>query len=58
MASGVRELWLVDPDAHTLTRVRPDATPDEVLGEGDTLRSELLPGFAVRVASLFPFKPE
>jgi Uma2 family endonuclease len=57
MASGVRELWLVDPDAHTVTRVTPTATPDEVLREGDTLHSELLHGFAVGVASLFPFKP-
>jgi Uma2 family endonuclease len=54
MSSGVRELWLVDPDAHTVTRVRPDSTPDETLGEGSTLRSELLDGFALAVARIFP----
>jgi hypothetical protein len=57
MRSGVHELWLVDPDACTVTRVQPHS-PDEALGEEDTLRSELLGGFAVRVAGLFPFKPE
>ena len=55
MQSGVRELWLVDPDARTVTRVRPDTTPDEVLGEGTTLRSELLEGFALDVARIFQF---
>ncbi len=55
MASGVRELWLVDPDARTVTRVRPDAAPDEVLGEGATLRSEALEGFALDVARIFAF---
>lgn len=54
MRSGVRELWLVDPDARTVTRVRPGAD-DEVLGEGETLTSELLDGFALEVARIFPF---
>ncbi len=55
MGAGVRELWLVDPDARTITRVRPDDVPDEVLGGGDTLRSELLDGFAFDVARAFRF---
>lgn len=55
MVSGVRELWLVDPDARTVTQVRPDAAPDEVFGEGATLRSELLEGFALEVARIFAF---
>jgi Uma2 family endonuclease len=59
MRLGVRELWLVDPDARTVTRVRPDATPDEVLGEvlgeGLTLTSDLLDGFAIDVARIFVF---
>jgi Uma2 family endonuclease len=54
MHSGVRELWLVDPDARTVTRARPGVTPDEVLGEEMTLRSELLDGFALEVARVFP----
>jgi Uma2 family endonuclease len=55
MGSGVRELWLVDPDGRTVTRVRPDAAPDEVFAEGATLRSELLEGFALDVARIFAF---
>jgi Uma2 family endonuclease len=52
MRSGVRELWLVDPDARTITRVRPDAA-DEVLGEGESLRSDLLGGFRLDLARVF-----
>jgi len=55
MSSGVRELWLVDPDARTVTRVRPDAAPDEMLGEGAILRSEVLQGFELELARVFPF---
>jgi len=53
MSSSVRELWLVDPDARTVTRVRPDASPDEVLGVGLTLTSDLLEGFAMEIARIF-----
>lgn len=55
MRLGVRELWLVDPDARAVTRVRPDTAPDEMLGEGSTLTSELLDGFAIDVARIFVF---
>jgi Uma2 family endonuclease len=58
MRLGVRELWLVDPNARAVTRVSPDAAPDETLGEGETLTSELLPGFALEVAAIFPFDAE
>ena len=54
MSSGVRELWLADPDAHTITRVRPGNIPDEVLGDGTVLRTELLDGFALELARVFP----
>ncbi len=53
MHSGVRELWLVDPDARTVTRARPEVTPDEVIGEGTTLHSELLQGLVLEVARIF-----
>jgi Uma2 family endonuclease len=51
MSCGVRELWLVDPDAHSVTRVRPDED-DEALGEGENLTSDLLDGFALEVARI------
>jgi Uma2 family endonuclease len=54
MDSGVRELWLVDPDARTITCVRTGAAGGEdVLGEDDSLRSDLLPGFTLQVARVF-----
>ena len=54
MDSGVRELWLVDPDAHTITCVHSGAAGGEdVLGEDDSLRSDLLPGFTLQVAGVF-----
>jgi Uma2 family endonuclease len=53
MRSGVRELWLVDPDARTVTKVLPDASPDEVLGEGSVLTSDLLEGFALEIERIF-----
>lgn len=52
MRLGVRELWLADPDARTVTRVRPGAG-DEVLGKGAVLRSELLDGFALALTNVF-----
>jgi Uma2 family endonuclease len=54
MSSGIRELWLADPDARTVTRVRPEVE-DEVLAEGDLLRSVLLGGFELDVARAFSF---
>jgi len=55
MRSGVRELWLADPDAHTITRVRPGVSPDEMLAEAATLRSELLEDFVLELARVFQF---
>lgn len=56
---GVKELWLIDPEAQTIEqRVLRDGVLEiaRVLRPGDTLRSDLLPGFACDVASLFlPF---
>lgn len=54
-ACGVREQWLVDPDAHHLIRALPDDGADERLAAGDTLRSDLLAGFALEVARIFAY---
>ena len=53
MRSGVRELWLADPDARTITRVRLGVSEDDLLGAGDVLRSDLLDGFALGLADVF-----
>jgi Uma2 family endonuclease len=58
MSSGVRELWLVDPDAHTVTRVRPNGASDEAFGDEAALDSELLPGFALEISRIFPLARE
>lgn len=53
-AAGVRMVWRLDPDDSSVTVRRPDQA-DQVFGPGDTLTAEdLLPGFAVPVARLFP----
>jgi len=50
--AGVREYWIVDPDAQTVTVDVFGAKPRVLRGE-DELTSAVLPGFAVRVAALF-----
>lgn len=51
--SGVRELWLADPDARSVTQVRMNERSDQIHVEGDSLRSELLDGFALNLERVF-----
>src|SRR4051795_302076 len=51
LQGGVRELWLVDPAARSVTVVRQSG--DSRLGEGSELTSPLLPGLAIAVGDLF-----
>ena len=52
--AGVLVVWRLDPDKSTVTVHRP-GQPDQVFGPADTLVcDDLLPGFAVPVARLFP----
>lgn len=53
---GVREYWLVGPDARTVTVLRLDGGAFEVVGlygEGQTLTSPTLEGFAVDLNEIF-----
>ncbi|RLC66448.1 MAG: Uma2 family endonuclease [Chloroflexi bacterium] len=54
---GVREYWIVDPDQRTVEVFSLQegryALVDRY-GSDDTLRSDILPGFEVAVASFFP----
>ena len=54
LAVGIREYWIFDRFRHTLTVVqsRPGGPRERVLGEGQTYRSPLLPGFQVPVGRL------
>ena len=52
--AGVRELWFVLPDRQTIEVHLPEAEdPARTLAIGDTLTTELLPGWSVPVAELF-----
>ncbi len=52
MATGVRELWLADPEAATIVAVAPDRD-SRTIGRGDRLSCRLLPGFTLDVARVF-----
>ena len=53
LAAGVREVWIVNPQARTVRVRRADGTGCE-LNENQELTSELLPGFRCRVGDFFP----
>ncbi len=53
---GVKEYWLVDPDARTVTVLRLGGNAFEVVaiyGEGQTMTSPTLTGFAVDLNAIF-----
>lgn len=53
---GVRECWLVSPEAETIEVLRlspAGATRVKLFGAGDTLRSEVLPDFKMKVDAVF-----
>jgi Uma2 family endonuclease len=52
MRSGVKELWLADPEARVLTRVRQPAE-DESLAADQSLATDLLDGFSLDLARVF-----
>jgi Uma2 family endonuclease len=52
-AAGVREAWLVDPDAETIEVVDLAANLRRVHGKGDRAASAAIPGFAVDVGLFF-----
>jgi Uma2 family endonuclease len=49
---GVELVWVIDPEARTMTAHRR-GIPDQIFQEPDTLTCHLIPGFAVPVANLF-----
>ena len=53
LAAGALRVWIVDPEARTVTVYRPDGSM-VLLREEDSLEdAELLPGFEVPLAELF-----
>lgn len=49
VGAGVQELWLTDPDAATIVRVRRDG-PNERLTRGDPLESAVFPGLVLSLS--------
>jgi Uma2 family endonuclease len=52
LRSGVKELWLADPDTRMLTRVRPNADDEPLTGER-ALTTDLLDGFSLPLTQAF-----
>jgi Uma2 family endonuclease len=52
---GVRECWIVDPRNNRITihRFEPQAADRSTFGVADTVRSSVLPDFALRLADVF-----
>lgn len=56
IVNGVRECWLVSPEAETVEVLRltaARATRIHLFGMGDTLRSEVISGFNMKVDEIF-----
>jgi Uma2 family endonuclease len=51
--SGVKEVWLIDPDSREIEIWRGAALPDHPRAVGEALTSPLLPGFELPLDELF-----
>lgn len=51
-AAGVRVVWVADPDKKAVTVFSADSDP-QMYAEDSALRSEFIPGFQVRVETIF-----
>lgn len=54
---GILLVWLIDPEAQTLTVCRPGQLP-QVLDNGDEVTDELLPDFRCKVSEFFDLPGE
>jgi len=50
---GVRQIWIIDPDKHTVTVHRPDAEPAFCSSQQQLSGDPDLPGFRMKIAELF-----
>jgi Uma2 family endonuclease len=51
--AGVKEVWLIDPDAREVEVWTDVALPDHAITVGEALQSALLPGFSLALEKLF-----
>jgi Uma2 family endonuclease len=52
-AAGVKEVWLIDPEAREIEVWTGPSLPAPALGGNAVLESPLLPGFALPLEELF-----
>jgi len=53
LETGVRVVWIIDPDLRTLTVYRPDAEPTLFSSQQELADDPDLPGFRMKIAELF-----
>jgi Uma2 family endonuclease len=51
--AGVREVWMIHPEAHKVEIWAGPGSPDRKLTAADSITSPLLPGFALSLQQLF-----
>jgi Uma2 family endonuclease len=51
--AGVKEVWLIDPEARTVDVMTSPTLPARELADGDVLTTSLLPGFTLSLEALF-----
>jgi len=56
VTAGVKEVWLIDPEARTVDVWTGPTLPERQLTDGDTLTSALLPGFSQTIEELFSLR--
>ncbi len=54
--AGVKEVWLIDPEAQTIDILTSPTLPARELAMGDVLSSRLLPGFSLALEALFSLR--
>jgi Uma2 family endonuclease len=53
LAQGIAVVWVVDPEARSVTVCRPNQLPQVFEGDDDLIGDPEMPGFRCRVADLF-----
>lgn len=54
---GARLVWVVEPKARSVSIYRPNATSELRTADDMLLGEDVVPGFAIRIAELFPAMP-
>jgi Uma2 family endonuclease len=52
LTGGVLQVWVVDPEAKSVTVFYPDRAPTTYMGDG-VITDDLFPGLSIEIARLF-----